>query len=57
MQCFHGHSQRALVFDSLSFRPDKIPSSFSMSKAFWTEMRLLHMREVSSANWLILSSL
>ena len=56
-RCFHGPSQRALVLDSLSFKPDKIPNSFSMSKAFWTDIRSLHMREVSSANWLVLSSL
>ena len=41
-RCFHGPSQRALVLDSLSFKPDKIPNSFSMSKAFWTDIRSLH---------------
>ena len=57
VRSFHGPSQRALVLDLLSFRPDKIPNSFSMSKSFWTsDIRLLQMREVSSANWLILSS-
>ena len=55
--CYHGPSQTALVLDSLSFRPNKIPNSFSMSKAFWADIRFLQMREVSSANWLILSSL
>ena len=54
VRCFHGPSQRALVLDSLSFRPDIIPNSFSMSKVFWTDIRLLQIREVSSANWLIL---
>ena len=57
MRCFHGPSQTALVLDSLGFRPDKIPNSLSMSKAFWADNRLLQMSEVSSANWLILSSL
>ena len=57
LRCFHGSSQKALVLDSLSFRPDIIPNSFSMSKAFWTDIRLLQIREVSSANWLIFSSL
>ena len=39
--CYHGPSQTALVLDSLSFRPDKIPNSFSMSKAFWADIRFL----------------
>ena len=55
MRFFQGPSQRALVLDSFSFRPDKIPNSFSMSKAFWADIRLLKKREVLSANWLILS--
>ena len=52
VRCFHVHvpSQIALVLDSLSFRPDIIPNSFSMSKAYWTDIRLLQMRKVSSAN-------
>ena len=41
VRCFHGPSQTALVLDSLSFRPDKIPNSFSMSKAFWADIRFL----------------
>ena len=57
MRFFQGPSQRALVLDSFSFRPDKIPNLFSMSKAFWADIRLLKKREVSSANWQILSSL
>ena len=41
VRCFHGPSQTALVLDSSSFRPDKIPNSFSMSKAFWADIRFL----------------
>ena len=44
VRCFHGPSQRNLVLDSLSFRPDITPNSFSMSKAFCTDIRLLQMR-------------
>ena len=45
IQYYCGLRQRALVLNSLSFRPDKIPNPFSMSKAFWTEITLLLMRE------------
>ena len=51
--CFHGPSQRTLVLDSLRSRPDKIPSSFSMNKAFSTDIRLLQMREVANFEFLM----